>query len=430
MNIFYKVLPILSFFTIAYSKDYNFIIPTSPQISHLKNSCNKLLHNNEELPLGFKFEDYFCNNDQKAFELQTKRDGKKYMILSGAQCKKDGLFTVQIDFSDLQYVFSSANNKTLTGEGFFYKEKNSICILSDSTNFVLALWFPSKLSLKSRHSPVGKLWSKYHGFIGLKNIVQNDLHYSCSEYQYTCFNTALQLMQLDEKSDTHTKENKDMAYPHTEYSMQELMFQLTVKNSKGKRASGHATLLFINTKLYCDSPIVEPRFIQEDNFDYTNDRNIPIWNVSYSIEFHLGYRKEEIPAEGMYNTETGMLYMVGCRSSSSSTFFQEKRKVNHVQDCDVRMQIRVPHLNSKGEDRFSGKIWSSRSELDMLYFEPVEVLSHGRMAWFEMDRYESYDYVGDEWISTDGLIFVVYFALMYVFIGFLFFVLKMNLYSR
>jgi len=134
-------------------------------------------------------------------------------------------------------------------------------------------------------------------------------------------------------------------------SFKGMKFEFVMKNSAGIAASGYAVPLFIDEQFYIESYAVNSAFMPRTKIDdhcYCNvnssvmprrkiaEENRSVLNVSYNIRYELlislsgvivseedirkeeyWVKEEEIAAEGIYDAETGMLYMVGCRSVGS-----------------------------------------------------------------------------------------------------------------
>jgi len=440
-------------------------------LPQVKNLCDKMGAEEEGSSLVFKFEYYFCqDNGHKLFKLEYRNSapfaGASTMILSGVHCSDDGKFRVNIGFfngTDVGFVESVVPNRTLVGEGFWDRGRDRLCFigcsaitLGDSTgeasvgdcSIGFSLWFPALLSLRSRSSPVGKIWSNrdktdpaYFDTVKFRSINKDDI-FICSEYNYTVTDAAIE-MRLRRTNHPHSKKKKKLVFPDAE-TFNRLMFDMKLRNSQGRTVSGYAGTLFLGRQLYCDSFVVEPRFFRKHTVTETNRRVI---NVSYSIRYELFLgssgiisseeawtskevyymKEEEISAEGIYDSETGMLYMVGCRHVGSVSIFNEPGdQGDDSLDCNLRVEIQIPPENSERGKGFNGTIWSTREEHDPLYFAPVEVSSHDRLySQAEPESFEMVDVVQmSAWVDADKFIFSAYFLVVYIFIGLLFIHLK------
>ncbi|CAN4078936.1 unnamed protein product [Withania somnifera] len=109
-----------------------------------------------------------------------------------------------------------------------------------------------------------------------------------------------------------------------------------------------------------------------------NDNQSVVVNISYVLHFvapsQFLYSDDhtpmtiEISAEGLYDSKSGHLCMVGCMYFSSRNGILRR---NSSVDCEILVNIQYPPLNGKVVRGVSGTIGSLRKKSDALYFEPL-----------------------------------------------------------
>uniref|UniRef100_R7W5J2 RING-type E3 ubiquitin transferase n=1 Tax=Aegilops tauschii TaxID=37682 RepID=R7W5J2_AEGTA len=87
-------------------------------------------------------------------------------------------------------------------------------------------------------------------------------------------------------------------------------------------------------------------------------------NGSYSFSYSPETRRR-ISAEGVYDPESGILCMVGCREHNGST------------DCQTLVTVKFASLDARGQGHGRGVISSLRDKSDRLFFKKVDITLYG-----------------------------------------------------
>ncbi|KAA8519797.1 hypothetical protein F0562_014113 [Nyssa sinensis] len=175
-----------------------------------------------------------------------------------------------------------------------------------------------------------------------------------------------------------TVKGKGGTYPDA-YSS-DMRFDMTVRSRKGQIAWGYLSPLSVGDKIY--KPLVTSVGSAESAVQVNNSHG-SVLNISYVIsyapppDFKLGgdvssTKSVDISAEGIYDPETGILCMIGCRHLRS---LNTKLQKNISLDCEILINVQYSPLNAKGGSHVTGTIESTRSKADPYYFERVELSS-------------------------------------------------------
>ncbi|XP_071718771.1 uncharacterized protein [Rutidosis leptorrhynchoides] len=317
------------------------------------------------------YENYDCKNVSCSFVTVGDEMFPRFMSIKVVDCLEDGKVRYILQFSNSSYAkdLSFYPLTSLVAEGKWDKEKNRLvlvaCQLLDiniktlgGCSIRLAFSLPSKLSLKRRSSIVGKMWStktKNLGIVSFYSPANLNSRIKGMSYEYLEHEKVETLCRkgLDSNGE------KRLTYPNDNYP--NLRFDMMVRNKKGQMAYGYASPLYVGDKLY--KPFVK---IQLRN-GYTN--------ISYVIsfttrdEFEFGgkipaSKMVDISAEGVYNTNNGVLCMIGCKHLPYDKF-QRKR----FMDCELMIDI---NYSPKDAGPVHGTIKSTRKKHDPQYFEPIE----------------------------------------------------------
>ncbi|KAG0487763.1 hypothetical protein HPP92_009858 [Vanilla planifolia] len=126
-----------------------------------------------------------------------------------------------------------------------------------------------------------------------------------------------------------------MRYPDPR-NYRDMMFYLNLRYSDGREGGGFASPLALDETIYWfDHPAIV------ENKD-------GVWNISYIFSLRNSSTPEEldITAEGTYSSKTGLICMVGCRSSS----FEKQGNVVDAKDCSILIKMLVPLLIQNLQD--------------------------------------------------------------------------------
>ncbi|KAG8492413.1 hypothetical protein CXB51_009705 [Gossypium anomalum] len=333
--------------------------------------------------------------------------------LSMIQCSNDRLslrFLIEFRNDSYQGYYSSPNlNSSLIGEGSWDAKRNRLCIIAcriyDASSSLekshigdcttrLSLRFPAILSIRNTSTTVGEIWSvkprNEGGFfdrIEFRNTARygGGIQLQGLKYVYT---------KMDEVKKSCPKKNSRSKSSREHYPdgySGDMSFSMSIINgSKGSIGWGSSEILAIDDQQYQRFPSLLPSSSSKPkNPAVESDSSSGLLNVSYkisipplSLELDGGLKpvnqssydylqtKIQISAEGVYDTTTGSLCMVGCRRSRSDS----KSFSSHSIDCDILVQVNFLPLNSNKRNNIKGSIESRREKTDSLYFKPLQIL--------------------------------------------------------
>ncbi|KAE8673793.1 Ubiquitin-conjugating enzyme 25, putative isoform 1 [Hibiscus syriacus] len=327
---------------------------------------------------------------------------------------------------------------TLIGEGTWDNEKNQLFIfvcrildigeswsnahVGDCTTR-LSFMFPAVLSIRETSSTRGRIWttktandSSYFDRISFRSTGNRVQGVPGLKYEYTEFNRVKNLCLRNMQPVI----NKGQRYPSGHST--DMKFDMLVMSSEKKHGWGSANPLAIDDRLY--KPLLYP-------MDLPSERIVPsrLINVSYEVSItlqtpreddngvHFAYieQKLEITAEGVYDSETGKLCMVGCRKLGSENQVLD----NAFMDCGVLLNFRFAPLEpNQNEGYIAGSIESTRKSSDVLYFRRLDVSS----ATYKTDRRKSSIWTMD--VETTKVLLTN--TLMCIFVGLQLYHVKKN----
>nr|POE92983.1 hypothetical protein CFP56_48129 [Quercus suber] len=316
------------------------------------------------------------------------------MSLSKIECSEDKeRMRVLVQFangSSIHYYRHFSANMALVGEGSWDESKNQLCIVacrfmgmdqsfSDAhlgdCSTMLSLRFPAVWSIRGASSIVGQLWSErsvnesaYFDNIMFQsgsNHMQGDAVVSGVKYEYS-------KIDLARKSCSNPAKTKGKVYPNA--FSHEMRFDMSVKISEGKMGWGYSTPISVDNQLHQYSSYMESE--EPANFNSSGPVNISyhIGLTTYSSNstsspFNTSLKLQEsfeILAEGLYDAETGILCMVGCRTLDSNDYL----------DCEILVNFEFPSTNKRNSDPIKGTIQSTREKIDNLYFEVLNLTAN------------------------------------------------------
>lgn len=358
----------------------------------------------------------YCSSENICSPFGDSTDGylPRVISLKQIEClKKEKRLRVLVEFPNSSYVgyyHPFDPNRTFVAEGYWDDKLNQLFIVAcrflnsaeslanayigDCTTR-LSLSFPSIWSIRQNRNIVGKIWSKkavndsgYFDKIHFQNSENSFITVQGLKYEYSSINRARELCWPKWKP----QKSKGKKYP-SEYSY-DMQFNIRVHRSNANSSRGYATPLSVGDQFYLqylyrkhpsNSSTSRP-LVQEI---FSPNRQV---NISYKIGIRLlpgetfggqvyspdisrsSYEGVEISAEGIYDSKTGQLCMVGCRSIVSKNL----SSMNDSIDCEILLNFQFPRSNAnpKGNEGYiKGSIKSMRVESDPLYFEPMEVHS-------------------------------------------------------
>ncbi|MFQ6641266.1 hypothetical protein Gotur_016543 [Gossypium turneri] len=332
--------------------------------------------------------------------------------LTMIQCSNDRLslrFLIEFRNDSYQGYYSSPNlNTSLIGEGSWDAKSNRLCIIAcriyDASSSLekaqigdcttrLSLRFPAILSIRNTSTIVGEIWSMklrneggFFDMIEFRNTAPyGGIQLQGLKYVYT---------EMDEVKKScpkkNSRTNSSMEHYPDGYSG-DMSFSMSIINgSKGSIGWGYSNILAVDDQQYQRFPSLLPSSSSKPKSSgVESDSSSGLLNVSYkisipplSLELDGGLKpvnqssyeylqtKIQISAEGVYDTTTGSLCMVGCRRSR----LDSKSFSSHSIDCDILVQVNFLPLNSRKINNIKGSIESTRENTDSLYFKPLQIL--------------------------------------------------------
>lgn len=309
-----------------------------------------------------------------------------------------------VTFSNISqyWINQDFNPKTiLVGEGWWDEKRNTLCVVAcriigkesslagtqvGDCSVRFTLRFSSIWSIKNTNSLVGQIWSRkvandpgYFKMITVKNYDDGRVgEFQASKYEYT------QLDRVKKSCPTNKNvKNHDRLYPDAD--SQNMRFDMRVTESKRRVAWGYSSPSSVGGKVKVPSNFVN--FISNSS-SQTEVPDVPIrtsgslFNISYKISiysnytlrdknsvFNLSSEDVKISAEGIYDSGTGTLCMIGCRDLPSKT------PIAGSVDCEILVKFQFPSLDAKGESYIKGSIESTRKKSDPLYFRSLDLSS-------------------------------------------------------
>lgn len=323
-----------------------------------------------------------------------------FMHFYGTRCAERRKVQMLLGFPDSSYsgfVFPFNPNTTLVSEGVWDEKENWLCAVAcrilnttglgvgpsvGDCSIKLTLRFPAVLSLRNRSTVSGRVWSDkvvgesgYFSSIGFQGFWKvSGLH--GLQYRYTEIDRVRKTC-----AEKITARQKGKKYPDG-YSS-DTAFSMLVTNSKGQVAQGHSSPLFVGDHSYDGRPYGVPSMstmgnLKAHSFQYSNSLN-----VSYTISFNpppnfkfgseVSAAEVKIGAEGLYNRNTGLLCMIGCRHLRRTDKILIQ---NESLDCEIMVNVQFPPLNAKGGESIKGTIESTRQKADPYYFDPLQLSSY------------------------------------------------------
>ncbi|WCJ20697.1 hypothetical protein M5689_002914 [Euphorbia peplus] len=365
---------LLSFsFCSAFSQVNSFELHYPNDCSSAKN-CNPFGEDDGELPQFMSLSSFQCSDDLRSVRLLVEFQNSSYY----------------------SYYYLPFNpKKMLVAEGSWNSQKNQLCVvacrISTATNSLdtslvedcslrLILRFPAVLSMNSSSTMVGYMWSnKAVGVSGhFDNITfniyeDNRIELPGLKYEYTQIERARNSCSKKQQP----KKSNGRKYPDgNPYNM-----QFSFRIHKLKNLWGYADLISVAGKLVPRNGFSTSRnskveeTLQPVNMSYK--MSLSSYNYNASSKNSEGFL---ISAEGVYDPETGVLCMVGCKVLDSNS----QIKANNPMDCEIVVDVQFPPLESG--DQIKGSIKSTREKSSPQYFESilfsaVPYYSHGRSIW-------------------------------------------------
>ncbi|KAL1809067.1 hypothetical protein ACET3Z_026057 [Daucus carota] len=313
-----------------------------------------------------------------------------FMVFDEVECMEDGRVRYLLRLlNSSRSTFNSPfdPSTTLVAEGVWDGVKKRMdlvaCRIINATGSLsmgsvgdcsirLILRVPATFSLRERSVIVGQMWtnkmvneSGYFGRVSFRSQENRQPRLGALKYKYGEYQNLACLKKIKTR-------RKRKTYPDG-YSS-DMRFDMTVRNKEGHTAWGYSSPLSVGDKFY------EQHQLVSDQTKYVVDGNgSSLMNISYVLNFKnspnfmLGAEAPLTPsvvisAEGVYDANTGMLCMIGCRHLYSYNGI----KTNNSLDCQIVVTAAYPPLNARNGGNVKGIIKSTRSKADPLHFNSLE----------------------------------------------------------
>ncbi|KAF2316308.1 hypothetical protein GH714_041649 [Hevea brasiliensis] len=259
--------------------------------------------------------------------------------------------------------------------------------LVEDCSMRMSLRFPSVWSVRKNSAIVGHIWSNkganesgYFKRIRFQSYRGELRGIPGLKYEYTFVDRATN--SCLKKPPARKKESQ---YPDANsYDMQ---FDMSVKNSSGKRIGwGYASPLFIGDQIPVRNGYSMPFSSSRNSLDEAKNQHISPLNISYKMNFPSfnsslnEYSQVEVFAEGIYDPETGVMCMVGCRYLGSNNHTDDD-----LMDCEFLVNLEFPPVDSN--NYIQGTMKSTRKESDPHYLQPFPFLQFPSMVDMQGNQY-------------------------------------------
>ncbi|GMN44854.1 hypothetical protein TIFTF001_014050 [Ficus carica] len=303
------------------------------------------------------------------------------------------LIKLPISVSDIWYYRTLDPNTTLVGEGTWDEKKNQLFVVAcrflnatDSwaearvgdCSTRLSLQFPAIWTIGNTSSIVGHVWSNktetdsaYFDKIRFENSDNLLVGARGLKYKYTKIDKVRKWCPGKQPA-----KNKGEIYPSA--ASYDMRFDIFAERANRKVARGYAEPLTVGNQFYgrrwYQNLYSNSTSANEDTFEdftYVNPTNISfvigLFNRSWGLN-----ETWDISAEGVYDSATGSLCMVGCRHVGLNHLLPTDSNV----DCEILVKFQFPTTNSEdGPGYIKGTIESKRKNSDPLHFELLDLSS-------------------------------------------------------
>lgn len=327
------------------------------------------------------------------------------LLLRKIRCVEKQKMVMLLGFlnsSIIRATFPFDPKTTLIAEGVWDDEKNQLhgvaCRILNFTQIItnayvgdcsvrFNLRFPTVFSVRNRSTILGQIWSnksehdpRYFDKIGFQSSQEVLMGLSGFKYRYTVVDVARKSCAIK-----NNVKHKGKTYP--DVNSVDMRFSMYVKNSNGQISHGFASPLFVGDHLYqhpLSGHLHLPPLQRYTVFAFKPNNQHNMQNISYKMSivppsgFMFGGSEIseaiEISAEGVYDRDTGVLCMRGCRNLRPS-HQQMKLAKNDSLDCEIDVNFQFRALNEEDSENVKGTIESTRQKSDSLYFGRLELFS-------------------------------------------------------
>ncbi|KAK3165068.1 hypothetical protein QOZ80_1AG0028540 [Eleusine coracana subsp. coracana] len=327
------------------------------------------------------------------------------MIVNQVHCAANGAVRLYAVFSNDVMPWARTNrfaveNQAVVAEGFWDAETRRLCLRACRVELAvsywssaaeklevrecgigMSFWFPAVWTVRDRSATAAMLWNGSQAASGDAGVTSDPITASAFQYIIRTTTTTTNLSDvkysytqtfLDTATRHYLNANKKTkasfpgAYNFSSY--RDFEFRFFADNDEMVRERGQAYPVSIGSAMVDgDELAAEYAFSRHAAAEMKQSRLV---NISYGILFQFTAFDRpdcsEIKAEGVYDTETGFLSMLGCRELNVST------------DCKVLITVQLTSLEeSQPSGHGKGRISSLRDKTDVLYFESRNITLYG-----------------------------------------------------
>ncbi|TVU34233.1 hypothetical protein EJB05_16064, partial [Eragrostis curvula] len=247
----------------------------------------------------------------------------------------------------------------------------------------VSFWFPGVWSFRDRRAAAGLIWNASDGdadgktssgVIAVSRTVRHTYTGDLSDIKYNYTRVEEATRHFDHSKPVLSRETKAGRFPVlgplSSYSLRDFRFRFS--SLKKQRLSGDAWPVTIGSALLeGDWRMTEDEFSRRVAAE-VNNRSL--LSVSYHLKYqvrgvnsHANMSPAETPqerriiAEGVYDTQTGHMCMLGCQQMN----------------CEVLVTVQFAPIEAESRDRAVGTISSLRNQSDPLFFKALDFIGGG-----------------------------------------------------
>ncbi|KAJ6837073.1 uncharacterized protein M6B38_323930 [Iris pallida] len=346
----------------------------------------------------------------------------RFMSWSLVGCSEDGRVHMYVTFSrdaDSGHFGGAMHpERSFVAEGVWDGEKNRLCVLAlpvmipnnspVADAFVggggnaavgISLWLPRVLSIEMRSTMIGRIWSEKavaaasgstRAMISFRNI---NVETGIDSLPVSDTST----LELTTRTQRAVEVVAREGYGERNVSRREFDRRPQVRSlsdeQRGPEYMGFGSPSFLGRDLLWLLGSFNP-VLDIETAKLEAGAKPVLLNVSYKLSYGSFNSSSsssslrmyvDVSAEGVYNTETGTICMVGCRDGDRmDSDLHENIGNGYPMDCEISVSIQLAPMNASSFDtgiHLNGTIRSTRKKgADPLYFEPIEMSSYNMYA--------------------------------------------------
>eukprot|EP00250_Pteridium_aquilinum_P017680 c23736_g1_i1 orf=579-3350(+) len=301
------------------------------------------------------------------------------------------------DIFSIEGVWSTSTGQLCASACYLKGAANgSLAFESQDCDITITLQFPTTLSLLFRYSVIGLVERrkasalpvfKPFSFTGHMDITYGSFGWGRSppqlEYAYTTEGITQARDKCQASSSQKSKRSKTKAkYPDGQIIL-DFGFPATLKDAAGLKCEAYFSPVAVNerTNMYF-SPSMGV-VMSSASLKHNTSKSM---NISFDLNFYMNNENMKLlqnttfprfPAEGVYDSRTGMLCLTVCRPLTLSKVQSVSKLHGGDRDCEMLVTIQYPPTNPGYFEKHgvSGKVVSLREPSDVLFFGPVSVSS-------------------------------------------------------